>query len=118
MFPFFTIFYTIFGIILLEIFAFNEIQLMNHLQNEKPEIFKKIRPVKNITNKICITYSIDFIQIVELNEKQQKLTTVIWKRMTWRNEYFTWNQSEYSNISVLHLESRNIWTPDIVLYEE
>ncbi|CAH1252053.1 neuronal acetylcholine receptor subunit alpha-10-like isoform X2 [Branchiostoma lanceolatum] len=44
------------------------------------------------------------------------MTTNLWLRQRWRDEFLTWNSSEHGNIQTVIIKSDLIWRPDIVLY--
>ncbi|KAL4234598.1 hypothetical protein ACF0H5_006239 [Mactra antiquata] len=72
-----------------------------------------IRPVINQDDKVNVTITPYIISIVDVNEKQQSLTTSIAFRISWICETIRWNSSMYGGINVVHVEPSNIWTPDL-----
>ena len=36
--------------------------------------------------------------------------------MNWNNSYLSWNETNYGNISFIVVDPKNIWHPDIELY--
>ena len=39
-------------------------------------------------------------QIIDLDEKNQILTSNVWLDLTWKDAYMMWNVSDYNNITV------------------
>ncbi|XP_066932120.1 neuronal acetylcholine receptor subunit alpha-9-like [Clytia hemisphaerica] len=76
----------------------------------------KARPVLDKSKPVIVKMNIALAQVVELNDRDQSLTTNIWIRQFWKNEFLTWNPSDYANITELTITKNWIWTPDLVLY--
>ncbi|KAG9331206.1 hypothetical protein JZ751_019749 [Albula glossodonta] len=74
------------------------------------------RPVVNDSENLTVHFSIHLIQILDVDEKNQVLTTNIWLNMHWIDQYLQWNTTEYSDISNIRLPDDQIWKPDILLY--
>ncbi|XP_057683231.1 cholinergic receptor, nicotinic, alpha 11 isoform X1 [Corythoichthys intestinalis] len=74
------------------------------------------RPVGNDSNPLTVTFSLSLIQIMDVDEKNQVLTTNMWLRMSWFDHYLQWNQSEHPGVKNLRFTTDQIWTPDILLY--
>ncbi|OXA48102.1 acetylcholine receptor subunit alpha-like 1 [Folsomia candida] len=43
------------------------------------------------------------------------MNTNVWMRMTWTDNRFTWDESEY-HVGVLRVPAEKVWQPDITLY--
>ncbi|XP_056428932.1 neuronal acetylcholine receptor subunit beta-4 isoform X2 [Hyla sarda] len=50
------------------------------------------------------------------NEREQIMTTNVWLNQEWVDYRLTWNPAEYDGIRKLRIPSKQIWLPDIVLY--
>nr|CAH8873406.1 unnamed protein product [Trichobilharzia regenti] len=74
------------------------------------------RPVKHTSEKVIVEMSLSLIQILDLDEKNQVLTTSVWLNYRWTDHILKWNPENYSNINEVRVPYRHIWTPDIVLY--
>lgn len=61
--------------------------------------------------------SVTLLQLVELNERKQFLTSSVMFNIRWRDEYLSWRPSLNSNISSIVIPSGKIWKPDILLYQ-
>ena len=55
-------------------------------------------------------------QIIDLDEKNQILTTNIWLTLKWKDPYMRWNKSEYNDITDIRVNPSELWTPDLLLY--
>ncbi|CAH1252059.1 CHRNA10 [Branchiostoma lanceolatum] len=74
------------------------------------------RPVLNSLDTTTVHFDIVIAQILELNAKEQVLTSNVWIRQRWVDEVLTWKPEENGNITVVHINSENIWRPDTILY--
>ncbi|XP_052793766.1 acetylcholine receptor subunit alpha-like 1 isoform X1 [Mya arenaria] len=78
---------------------------------------KLIRPIGNNTNKpLTVKMGIRLSQIIDVDELNQVMTTNVWLRQEWRDISLQWDPEEYGTIKQLELPSKNIWLPDIVLF--
>ncbi|KAE9548540.1 hypothetical protein FO519_008254 [Halicephalobus sp. NKZ332] len=74
------------------------------------------RPVKNSTEVLLIHVGSSLIRIIDVDEKNQVLTTNLWLEMQWTDAKLTWDPKKYGGITALHIPSDMIWVPDFVLY--
>ncbi|MFH4973834.1 hypothetical protein AB6A40_000543 [Gnathostoma spinigerum] len=74
------------------------------------------RPVKNSTDVLNVDLGASLIRIIDVDEKNQILTTNLWLEMQWIDAKLTWNPQKYGGLKTLHIPSELIWTPDLVLY--
>ncbi|KAJ1175407.1 hypothetical protein NDU88_000695 [Pleurodeles waltl] len=76
-----------------------------------------VRPVRDWT--IATTVSIDLIvcAVLDVDGQNQKLTTSIWFREMWTDEFLAWNASTYGGIREVSIPLSAIWVPDIIINE-
>ncbi|XP_063105914.1 neuronal acetylcholine receptor subunit alpha-7 isoform X1 [Cavia porcellus] len=74
------------------------------------------RPVANDSLPLTVVFSLSLLQIMDVDEKNQVLTTNIWLQMSWTDHYLQWNMSEYPGVKTLRFPDGQIWKPDILLY--
>ncbi|XP_078370594.1 neuronal acetylcholine receptor subunit alpha-5-like isoform X2 [Oculina patagonica] len=48
--------------------------------------------------------------------KRQMLLTSVWISQKWHNPFLVWNKDDYGGIDRIHVSPKEIWVPDIVLY--
>ncbi|CAL1545668.1 unnamed protein product [Lymnaea stagnalis] len=94
----------------------HEKRLIKDLIGNYSERGKMGRPVQEQSDKITIKYGMSLIQIVDLDERNQILTTNVWPTYSWIDMYLAWNESEYGNITTVRVNNDDIWKPDIKLY--
>ncbi len=63
-----------------------EKRLIKHLLDEYQRVGKLGRPVYNTSNTISVKYGLALIQILDLDEKNQVLTTNCWSRYVSNND--------------------------------
>ena len=54
--------------------------------------------------------------IAAQDEKNQLLTTCMWFNLVWTDYQLSWNTSEYGGVDSVVIQPRNLWIPDILLY--
>ncbi|CAF0749300.1 unnamed protein product [Brachionus calyciflorus] len=74
------------------------------------------RPVYNASTPVVIYFGFALIQICDMDERNQILTTNVWLEQEWKDERLIWNKSEYNNLDKIRLPCNRLWLPDIVLY--
>lgn len=75
-----------------------------------------ILPVANNKTKVTVNLGLKLGQILDLNLKQQILSTNVWVEQTWHDYKLQWNPNDYEGIDMIHVPAENIWIPDIVLF--
>lgn len=75
-----------------------------------------LRPVENTDYVINVTLQVTLSQIIDMDERNQILTTYLWVRQVWMDYYLTWTKEDYDDLDTIRIPSRYVWKPDIVLY--
>lgn len=83
---------------------------------KKDRYNKLIRPAYNNTQRVSILLQLSLAQLISVNEREQIMTTNVWLNQEWADYRLTWNPAEYDGIRKLRIPSKQIWLPDIVLY--
>ncbi|KAM4826130.1 neuronal acetylcholine receptor subunit alpha-5 [Thomomys bottae] len=76
-----------------------------------------VRPVEQLSDKIKIKFGLAISQLVDVDEKNQLLTTNVWLKQEWVDAKLKWNPADYGGIKVIRVPSDSLWTPDIVLFD-
>ncbi|VDK46877.1 unnamed protein product [Anisakis simplex] len=104
------------SVLIKEVFC-GSAQLESQLYEDLLYYYNKIpRPVKNSTDILTVNVGASLIRIIDVDEKNQILTTNLWLEMQWIDAKLTWNPAKYGGLKTLHIPSELIWTPDFVLY--
>ncbi|XP_060581660.1 neuronal acetylcholine receptor subunit alpha-10-like isoform X2 [Ruditapes philippinarum] len=75
------------------------------------------RPVFDAKQPVLIKLGISLTQVLDVDEKNQVLTTNVWLDQEWYDERLVWtNVSEFADINILRIPCDLIWLPDIILY--
>jgi len=83
---------------------------------ENSQYNKLERPVANESEAVLLTFGITLQQIIDVDEKNQILTTNVWLNLEWKDVNLAWNESEYGNIKDIRIPPSTIWKPDILMY--
>ncbi|XP_059351872.1 acetylcholine receptor subunit alpha-like 1 isoform X2 [Daphnia carinata] len=75
-----------------------------------------IRPVGNNSDRLTVKLGLKLSQLIDVNLKNQIMTTNMWVEQEWFDYKLKWDPEEYGGVKTLHVPSENIWLPDIVLY--
>uniref|UniRef100_A0A914Q0S3 Uncharacterized protein n=1 Tax=Panagrolaimus davidi TaxID=227884 RepID=A0A914Q0S3_9BILA len=76
---------------------------------------KDVRPTPHHTLPTNVTFGFLLNQIVEMDERNQILTTRCWLNVNWLDKRLSWNSSEWEGVKNLYVPYRNLWKPDIIL---
>ncbi|CAF3937892.1 unnamed protein product [Rotaria sp. Silwood2] len=74
------------------------------------------RPVINTTTVTVVDVGLTIIQVMNLDEQNQVMTTNVQVTLKWQDEHLRWLPSEYNDQNRTVFSALEIWTPDIVLF--
>uniref|UniRef100_A0A8C6MDW1 5-hydroxytryptamine receptor 3B n=1 Tax=Nothobranchius furzeri TaxID=105023 RepID=A0A8C6MDW1_NOTFU len=72
-----------------------------------------VRPVHNWTTSTTVYIDL----VLQSDGKTQSITTSIWYRQIWRDEFLVWDPEEFDGINEISLPSDAIWVPDVIVSE-
>ncbi|KAH1168750.1 neuronal acetylcholine receptor subunit beta-3 [Mauremys mutica] len=98
----------------LSLIAENEDALLRHLFHGYQ---KWVRPVENSNDTIKVLFGLKISQLVDVDEKNQLMTTNVWLKQEWTDHKLCWNPEDYGGITAIRVPSESLWLPDIVLFE-
>jgi len=75
-----------------------------------------IRPVSNFTETLTVRLGLKLSQLIDVDLKNQVMTTNVWVDQEWNDYKLKWNPNDYGGVKTLYVPSERIWLPDIVLY--
>ncbi|XP_045527906.1 neuronal acetylcholine receptor subunit alpha-10-like [Pieris brassicae] len=90
-----------------------EYQLVRHLMDKYDP---SVRPVENSSHPLLVTFGVSLHHIIDVEEKDQLLTTNCWITQIWTDHHLRWNISDFDGISVIRIPYERVWKPDIILY--
>ncbi|WAQ93627.1 LGC4-like protein, partial [Mya arenaria] len=77
---------------------------------------KRVRPATHWSKPVNTTYGVALAQIIDVDEKNQIITTNCWLNQNWLDPKLRWEPQKYGNITVIGVPYTDIWKPDVVLY--
>uniref|UniRef100_A0AAF5DBC0 Neurotransmitter-gated ion-channel ligand-binding domain-containing protein n=2 Tax=Strongyloides stercoralis TaxID=6248 RepID=A0AAF5DBC0_STRER len=75
-----------------------------------------VRPSIKHDMPINVIFSFSLTQIIDVDEKNQIITTNGWINQKWNDYKLVWDPRKYDNITQIHIAVDKLWKPDIVLY--
>ncbi|XP_053546032.1 5-hydroxytryptamine receptor 3A-like [Bombina bombina] len=78
---------------------------------------KDVRPVLDWKKTTTVYIDVMVYAILGVDEKNQVLTTYIWYRQFWVDEFLTWDPAKFENVTQISIPTGNIWVPDILINE-
>ncbi|XP_038208595.1 acetylcholine receptor subunit alpha-like [Zerene cesonia] len=73
------------------------------------------RPVKD--HKSTVTVKIRFaLKYISFDSLEETFNLHSWVAMSWKDEFLTWTPSDYGGIKEIQVESHEIWTPRMALF--
>ncbi|XP_019867584.1 neuronal acetylcholine receptor subunit alpha-7 [Aethina tumida] len=91
----------------------NEARLMRHLMTNYDAA---VRPVSNSSLPLSVIFGVSLHHIIDVDEKNQILTTNCWITQIWIDHHLKWNASEFAGIKVIRIPYTRVWRPDLILY--
>nr|AHJ11210.1 nicotinic acetylcholine receptor alpha3 [Locusta migratoria] len=76
---------------------------------------KLVRPVVNVSDALTVKIKLKLSQLIDVNLKNQIMTTNLWVEQSWYDYKLQWDPREYGGVEMLHVPSDHIRRPDIVL---
>ncbi|XP_034265399.1 neuronal acetylcholine receptor subunit alpha-5 isoform X4 [Pantherophis guttatus] len=76
-----------------------------------------VRPVEHLNDTIKVKFGLAISQLVDVDEKNQLMTTNVWLKQEWVDVKLMWDPEDYAGITSIRVPSDSLWIPDIVLYD-
>lgn len=73
-----------------------------------------MRPVVNVSDALTVRIKLKLSQLIDVNLKNQIMTTNLWVEQSWYDYKLKWEPREYGGVEMLHVPSDHIWKPDVV----
>ncbi|XP_020285197.1 neuronal acetylcholine receptor subunit alpha-10-like isoform X2 [Pseudomyrmex gracilis] len=91
----------------------DEYRLMKHLLDGYDA---GARPAKNSSQPLVVIFGLALHHIIDVDEKNQILTTNCWVTQIWIDHHLKWNSTEFAGIEVIRIPYNRVWRPDTILY--
>ena len=89
---------------------------LSYTDNETAIYSNLIRPVFNVSESISVDFQTSLIQILEVNEHDQYMVSLLSTRISWLDQFLTWRPDMNGNITDIVIPASTVWTPDIYLW--
>ncbi|XP_077992710.1 neuronal acetylcholine receptor subunit beta-4-like [Glandiceps talaboti] len=89
-----------------------ETRLQNYLFTDYN---KYVRPVINISDAVHLHIGLSITQLLDVDEKNQIITTGVWMNQWWVDYRLTWKPVDYDGMEFVVVPFEWVWYPDIVL---
>ncbi|KAM6969928.1 5-hydroxytryptamine receptor 3A isoform 2-T2 [Aplochiton taeniatus] len=77
---------------------------------------KGVRPVRDWRRSTKVAIDLMVYSILN-DEKNQVLTTYVWYRQNWTDEFLVWNPEDFDDVKKVSIPTANVWVPDILINE-
>ncbi|KAJ7372920.1 hypothetical protein OS493_015375 [Desmophyllum pertusum] len=77
---------------------------------------RKVRPVFRGKREVEVLFALRVSRLVKVDNQEQVVVLDTWVIQEWKNEFLTWNASEYGYVQRIHFAPHEIWVPDIALF--
>lgn len=77
---------------------------------------KVVRPVSHFSDKVVVTVGLKLIQLINVDEVNQIVTSNVRLPQQWIDVNLQWNPDDFGGIKKIRVPSTDIWKPDLVLY--
>ncbi|XP_035702527.1 neuronal acetylcholine receptor subunit alpha-7 [Folsomia candida] len=74
------------------------------------------RPVAIENETLQVSFGLTLMQIIDVDEKDQVLTTNAWINLEWTDSSLKWNTSEYGRVDNIRIHPTKLWKPDVLMY--
>ncbi|XP_071825151.1 acetylcholine receptor subunit delta-like [Apostichopus japonicus] len=92
----------------------NEARIRDYLLNQA-NFSARERPVLDSDESVHVEIMLQFYAMLDLNERDQVITTASWLNMRWTDERLSWNTSEFGGEDVVVIFIDEIWTPKLFI---
>ncbi|XP_068187751.1 5-hydroxytryptamine receptor 3B-like [Antennarius striatus] len=76
-----------------------------------------VRPVHNWTSLTTVYIDLVLQSVLDVDGNTQSITTSIWYRQIWTDEFLVWDPEDFDGINEISLSSDAIWIPDVIVSE-
>ncbi|XP_053719715.1 5-hydroxytryptamine receptor 3A-like [Synchiropus splendidus] len=96
----------------------SDMDVLNHLKlTASNDLLSMIRPVKNSKTPTSVNLDMALYAILDVREIDQTFIPYVWMYMSWKNEFTSWNSSDFCDIEKVAIPTNILWKPDITIEE-
>lgn len=75
-----------------------------------------VRPRINASHAVHVKMDVHVVYIIGLTEKDSSLAQACYIFVSWRDEFLTWNTSDYGGLDSFVVQPSVVWTPDVAVF--
>ncbi|KAM3185304.1 hypothetical protein ACTXT7_006659 [Hymenolepis weldensis] len=75
---------------------------------------KILRPVANANDTLTVFFGLGLLQLIDLDEVNQILTTNVWVELEWTDSKLIWEPEDFGGVTALFIPSELLWLPDLL----
>ncbi|UJR28220.1 hypothetical protein I4U23_009470 [Adineta vaga] len=75
-----------------------------------------VRPTQHSNETVLVSFGLLLVQLIHVYEKEQIMKTNTWLHMKWYDPQLRWNPERYGGVDQISVPYTNVWTPDVVLF--
>lgn len=76
-----------------------------------------VMPNENKSSAVKVTLDMYLMSIDNIDERKQTITVKAFLEIVWRDDFLTWDPSNYPGIQTINVKDTDIWIPDIALLD-
>ncbi|XP_072014246.1 neuronal acetylcholine receptor subunit alpha-10-like [Amphiura filiformis] len=77
----------------------------------------EFRPTHNSSTATKVIFRMIFRNLLDMNTREQRVAVGGWLKLTWTDEFLTWNPDDFDGLQRHTVPVSKIWSPDITLYD-
>ncbi|KAL4228812.1 Neuronal acetylcholine receptor subunit alpha-7 [Mactra antiquata] len=88
---------------------------LNLYSNLTATINPTVRPVLNQSDSVRVNISVHLLSVIEVNEREQSMTSFVAISNMWIDEALQWNVSEYGDSFKITMLPSDLWIPEFMV---
>uniref|UniRef100_A0A8C5PDG6 5-hydroxytryptamine receptor 3A-like n=1 Tax=Leptobrachium leishanense TaxID=445787 RepID=A0A8C5PDG6_9ANUR len=89
----------------------------NLQKNLTDSISISVRPTRNWLDTSFVKVDLRLYTVIYLNMKEQSISMFIWLKVSWKNDFLSWNPDDFCGIKQMKIPDTGFWKPDIYISE-
>ena len=94
-----------------------EKDLLKHLDIPK-NVPRFALPVLDVRHCVNVTFGFELTQVIAFNEEDQSIKVKLWLRLSWTNQYITWDPKMFDGVTATQINQHEVWAPDVFAEED
>ncbi|XP_034564562.1 5-hydroxytryptamine receptor 3A-like [Notolabrus celidotus] len=85
--------------------------------SENKDEWTLTQPTRDSENSTYIYLDVLLYAILDVQEKEQQFVAYIWVDVNWKDDYISWNSTDFCGIETIYVPTGSVWTPDLTISE-